>query len=106
MRLRCFILLIICFCFSLRASAQQTLTIRGVVSKKLSIERVAQVLITNLRTKDVMMSDELGWFTVKAAVGDTLFFSKTDFTDQKIVVINGSDMPVYMQPVIHLATVS
>ncbi len=49
-----------------------------------------------------MMSDELGWFTVKAAAGDTLLFTKDDYTDQKIVIINGSDMPVYMQPIIKL----
>jgi len=106
MRSRCSILLIMFFCLSLSAVGQKVLTIHGVVSKKLSAERVSQVLITDLRSRDVMMSDELGWFTVKAAVGDTLLFSKADYTDQKIVITNGSDLPVYMQPVIHLATVS
>ncbi len=53
-----------------------------------------------------MMSDELGWFTVKAAIGDTLLFTRRDFTDQKIVITNGSDLPVYLQPVIQLATVT
>jgi hypothetical protein len=67
---------------------------------------VPQVVITNLRSKDVMMSDELGWFTAKAIVGDTLVFTKTDYTDQKIVIANGSDFPVYMQPVIKLAQVN
>jgi hypothetical protein len=94
------------FCLSLKVSAQQILTVHGVVSKKLSVERVSQVLISNLRSKDMMMSDEVGWFTVKATIGDTLLFSKADYTDQKIVITNGSDLPVYMQPVIHLATVN
>ena len=53
-----------------------------------------------------MMSDDVGWFTIKAGVGDTLLFTKEDYTAQKIVVLNGSDMPVYMQPVIKLATVT
>jgi len=53
-----------------------------------------------------MMSDELGWFNIKATVGDTLLFTREDYTDQKIVVQNGSDMPVYMQPVIKLNTVT
>jgi hypothetical protein len=77
-----------------------------VISKKLSGERVAQVTISNLRSKDIMMSDELGWFTINAAIGDTLLFSKTDYTDQKIEVTSIKDMPVYMQPVIKLAQVT
>lgn len=53
-----------------------------------------------------MMSDELGMFTVKAAEGDTLLFTKQDYTPQRIVVVNGNDQPVYMQPEIKLATVT
>jgi hypothetical protein len=52
-----------------------------------------------------MMSDEIGWFTIKAAIGDTLLFSKQDYTDQKIVIGSHADIPVYMQPVVHLAEV-
>jgi hypothetical protein len=106
MRSRYFILLIVCFCISLQAIGQQILTIHGVVSRKLSEGRLSQVLVNNLRSKDIMMSDELGWFTVKAAVGDTLLFTKSGYTDQKVVVANGSDMPVYMQPMIQLSTVT
>lgn len=89
-----------------KASAQQVLTIHGVISKKESSERVAQALIKNLRSGEIMMSDELGWFTVKAAVGDTLLFTKQEFTSQKVVVQNGNDFPVYMQPVVQLQTVT
>jgi len=96
----------VCFVLVLNASAQEVLTIHGVVSKKLSVERVPQVVIRNLKTNELMMSDELGWFTIKASVGDTVLFSKQDYTDQKIVIINNSDIPVYMQPVIKLATVT
>jgi len=106
MRFRGFVLILTCFLPALYASAQQQLTIHGVTSRRLSVERVPQVLINNLKTKDLTMSDELGWFTVKASVGDTLLFTKTDYTDQKIVIANGSDIPVYMQPVIKLATVT
>jgi hypothetical protein len=105
MRKLFFILTITCFCLLFKASAQQVFTIKGVVSKKLSSERVAQVLITNLRSRDIIVSDELGWFTVKAAIGDTLLFSKVEFTDQKIAITSSGDLPVYMQPVIKLAEV-
>ncbi len=106
MRPRYFILLMTFFCFSLKALGQQVFTIHGVTSKNLSGERVSQVLISNLRSKDIMMSDELGWFTIKAAAGDSLLFTKLYYTSQKIVITNGSDLPVYMQPVIQLATVT
>jgi hypothetical protein len=92
----------VCFCLVLNASGQQIFTIKGVVSKKLSGERVAQAVISNLRSKDIMMSDELGWFSIKASIGDTLLFTKTDFTEQKIVITGPNDIPVYMQPVIKL----
>eukprot|EP01037_Dinobryon_pediforme_P009015 gene9015-9095_t len=81
-------------------------TIKGVISKNLSGERVAQVLITNLRSKDIMESDELGWFSIKASIGDTLLFAKKDFTSQKVAVVNSGDMPVYMHPVIVLQQVT
>ena len=106
MRFKGLALFIGCFLLVINASAQQLLTIHGVVSKKLSVERVPQTLIHNLKTNEIMMSDELGWFTIKAAVGDTVLFTKEDYTDQKIVIINGSDIPVYMQPVIKLSTVT
>jgi hypothetical protein len=105
MLFRFVIIITLCFCLTFKVSAQQAFTIKGVISKKLSPERVAQALITNLTTKTVMMSDEIGWFTIKASVGDTLLFSKVDFTDQRIIITSPGDLPVYMQPIIHLAEV-
>jgi hypothetical protein len=87
------------------APAQTIFTVNGVISKKLTVERISQALVVNLRSRDLMMSDEIGWFSIKAAIGDTLLVSKADYTDQKIVIINSSDIPVYMQPVIKLAEV-
>jgi hypothetical protein len=95
----------IAFLLSLTAEGQQLLTIKGVISKKLSVERIPQVLISNVRSREVMISDELGWFTIKAEIGDTLLFSKFDYTDQKIIITGTGDIPVYMQPVIKLAEV-
>jgi hypothetical protein len=106
MRYRNLILIVGCCCFALKVSAQQIFTIKGVTSKKLSGERVSQVTVTNLKSKDVMLSDDVGWFSIKAAVGDTLLFTKTDYTEQKIAITNGSDLPVYLQPVIKLQTVT
>jgi hypothetical protein len=105
MRFSHFILISLCFCCALNASGQQIFTVKGVVSKKLSGERIGQVVITNLRSHAIMMSDEIGWFTIMATIGDTLLFSKPDYTDQKIVIASRADIPVYMQPVVHLQEV-
>jgi hypothetical protein len=105
MRLKYFTLIMFCLCATLSALAQQASTIKGVISKKLSTERVPNVLVTNLQTKDFSMSDEGGWFTMKASIGDTLLFAKADYTEQKVAIINTGDLPVYMQPVIRLSEV-
>jgi len=52
-----------------------------------------------------MMSDDLGWFSIKAAIGDTLLFKKNGYADQKVAITNANDIPIYMQPVIALAEV-
>ncbi len=88
------------------SDAQQTLTIRGVVFKKNSAERIAQVLVTNLKSNSLMMSDELAGFSIKAAIGDTLLVTKNGYTPQKIVVSNPDGIVVYMQPVIKLNEVT
>jgi hypothetical protein len=106
MHLKCLFLLIATLLLVHLASAQQVLTINGVTARKETTDRVAQVLVKNLRSGDLMMSDELGAFTIKAQVGDTLLFKKDEYTDQRLVIQNGSSLPVYMQPVIHLNTVT
>src|ERR1700743_3739283 len=105
MRYKYFLLITLIFCLVLKASAQQATVIKGVISKKLSTERVPNVVVTNLKTKDFTMSGEGGWFTIKASIGDTLLFTKAEYTDQKVGIINTGDLPVYLQPVINLAEV-
>jgi hypothetical protein len=106
MRCKFFFIIMFCLGFLLEAKAQDTFVLKGVISRNISVERLAQVLITNLRTKNIMMSDELGWFSINAAIGDTLLFNKTNYTDLKVVVKAKEDIPVYMQPVIVLDQVT
>jgi len=106
MRFRFFILIVFCMGFSFIAKAQETFVVKGVISRNISVERLAQVLITNLRTKEIMMSDDLGWFSIKAAIGDTLLFNKLKYTDQRVVITVKGDIPVYMQPEIVLDQVT
>jgi hypothetical protein len=104
MRLRFKILLtaMTLFCLHGFAYAQQTLNIKGVVFIKNSSERISQALITDLNSKVMMMSDELGIFTIEATIGDTLFITKNDYTPEKKVIINADNVAIYMQPVIQL----
>ena len=105
MRLKFLFILALILCITAKIMAQQTFILKGVISKKLTVERVAQALVTNLHSKDIMMSDELGWFSIKAAIGDTILFSKVDYSEQKIVVTGTSDIGVSMQPIINLSEV-
>jgi hypothetical protein len=86
--------------------AQQVLNIKGIIFKKSTPDRISQALVTDLKSQALMMSDELGGFSIKASVGDTLLISKTGYTPQKLVVLNNSDVVVYLQPVVELNQVT
>jgi hypothetical protein len=99
-----FTLLFCCVCGFVHA--QKVITLRGVVFKKSTSTRLSQALITDIKSNVVMMSDELGGFSIKTAIGDTLLFTKRDYTPQKVVVTAADDLPVYLQPVIELGGVT
>lgn len=86
--------------------AQQALTIKGIIFKKSTPDRISQAVVTNLKTQMLMMSDELGGFGIKASIGDTLQITKTGYTPQKIAVVNNNDLVIYLQPVIELNQVT
>jgi hypothetical protein len=86
--------------------AQQTLTLKGIIFKKSTPDRISQAVVTDLTTHTLMMSDELGGFSIKASIGDTLEITKTGYTPQKIAVVNNNDLVVYLQPVIELNQVT
>jgi hypothetical protein len=100
--------LIVCalnlLCFISFACAQ-TVSIKGAIYKRISSDKLAQVLITNQKSKTIAVSDDLGGFTINAAVGDTLIFTKRDYTPQKQAATDYG-MVVYMQPEMKLAEVS
>jgi hypothetical protein len=85
---------------------QRVLTIKGVVFKKSSLEKIPQAVITDMKSQVAMMSDELGAFSIKASAGDTLLITKIGYTPQKIVVINSYELAINMQPVIQLNEVT
>ncbi|HVV54088.1 MAG TPA: hypothetical protein VHC47_02115 [Mucilaginibacter sp.] len=86
--------------------AQQTHVIKGIIFRKGSSDRISQALVTDLNNKIIMMSDDLGMFSIRASVGDTLLFTKKEYTDQKIVITGSQDLAIYLQPVIELKQVT
>jgi hypothetical protein len=79
---------------SLYTHAQEA---KGTTYRKISNDRLSMVKINNLKNHIVVLSDDLGNYTIKANKGDTLEFTKADFTVQK-QEYEGFAMVVYMQP--------
>ncbi|QKJ31767.1 hypothetical protein HQ865_19005 [Mucilaginibacter mali] len=94
-----------CFAIGLRAQTRIEHNIAGFVCTRGTTVRVAQGLVTNKNTNAVIVTDELGSFTIKAAIGDTLEFAKTEYTPLKVLVNNTSDMVVFIQKAIMLKQV-
>jgi hypothetical protein len=93
------------FCLAASAFAQQTFKINGIIFKKGSSTRVSQATITDLNSKTIMMSDDLGMFSINIAVGDTLLIIKKEFAPFKITVDNNADLLIGLQPMLALKEV-
>jgi hypothetical protein len=85
--------------------AQSETTIKGIIVRSSTYERLAQVVITNLRTRQIKLSDEHGIFNIAANVGDTLEFSKTEYTILKQAVTGTNDVVINLQRAVTLNTV-
>ncbi|HTH82979.1 MAG TPA: hypothetical protein VL490_08595 [Mucilaginibacter sp.] len=96
------LLFILGACLSLSASAQQLFTVKGIIFKKNTPVTIEQAVITNLNRKTTALSDDLGSFSIEAAIGDSLLFKKADYTNEYMVVLSRSMQSIYMQPVIRL----
>ncbi len=83
----------------------QDFKLNGAIFDKESKQRVALVEITNKRNKYSVGSNDIGIFTVKASVGDTLLIIKRGFNDQEVVVKSSSDLIIYLNRGISLKTV-
>lgn len=83
----------------------QDFKLNGVVFDKSSKQRIALASISNKRNKYSVGSNDLGLFTMKASVGDTLVIIKRGFNDQEVVVKSTSDLIIYLNQEISLNTV-
>ncbi|MBS1530450.1 MAG: hypothetical protein JSU01_09095 [Bacteroidetes bacterium] len=94
------------FCFAGNMAVAQNFTAKGIIFRKSSTSRVSQALITDLNTKTVMMSDDLGMFSINTWIGDTLLITKKDYTPFRIVVTDKNDLSIFLQPVVQLNQVT
>ncbi len=95
-------LLLLC---PLAAKAQVNYTLKGITVKAGNADRIAQVKVLNLHTGQVKFSDSQGIFTIAASTGDSLEFSKLDYTVLIQAVASSNDIVIYLNPVVNLNTV-
>lgn len=88
------------------ACAQQTFTLNGVFYIKNTSDRIAQAIVTDAKTNVIMMSDELGGFSIKTSIGDTLLINKTGYVPQKLAVTSPKDIVIYLSPIVTLPEVT
>lgn len=100
------ILTMLCCSVAAMAQVKNEHAIAGFVCTRGTSVRVAQVQVVNMRTKDVKITDDQGTFTIQAAIGDTLSFSKFDYTTNRVPVVNLVDMVVFLTQVNVLETVT
>ncbi|MCX2576118.1 hypothetical protein [Pedobacter sandarakinus] len=74
----------------------QDFILKGVVFEKGSNIRIALAEITNQRTRLGVGSNDLGFFQIKARVGDTLLITKRSLNDQRIVIKGTQDVLIYL----------
>jgi len=74
----------------------QDFLVKGVVFERGTNIRVALAVITNTRTQLAVGSNDMGFFQLKAAIGDTLLITKRNLQDQTIIVQDQRDLIVYL----------
>jgi len=103
---RYILLLIFVLGTAFNAVAQDMHSIAGFVCTKGTSARLAAVKVLNKRTNSSVITDDIGNFTIKAAIGDSLEFSTYNYTTNKIAIAGIGDLIVYMNKVVQLETVT
>lgn len=85
------------FLSSITVALAQDFVLGGVVFEKGTSNRIAGAEIANKRSGFKVVSNDLGLFQIKAAVGDTLLIIKRDFSDAEVVVPGNKDLLVYLE---------
>lgn len=79
-----------------KAFAQQNLMLTGVLFEHASKNRIALAEIKNKQSGFATGSNDIGLFTIKANIGDTLLVTKRNFNDLEVVVRDHKDLVLYL----------
>lgn len=79
-----------------KLNAQQNFTLTGVLFEKGTTLRIALAEVKNKRTGFSAGSNDIGLFTIKASIGDTLLVTKRNFSDLQVVVKDTKDLVLYL----------
>ena len=86
--------------------AQQDSSISGLVLERGSSTRVPQANVTNMRTNQVVVTNNYGVFAIPVAVGDSLSISKVGYGPVKTRINTLEDILIEMQPGSQIETVA
>ncbi len=95
-------LLTLLVCNTSSVFAQQGFLLKGVIFNRQNGQRVANAFVSNQNNKITVASNDLGWFSIKATVRDTLKISKKDYMEYVYVVVNEKDVILQFSSVIQL----
>jgi hypothetical protein len=99
-----YIVITVLFCLPILCFGQRKeINISVIIFRQGTSERIAQAVITDLKSRVIMMSDEIGGFSIKTAIGDTLLFTKQGYEPLKQVVTGPADIAVYLHPASSIA---
>ncbi len=75
-----------------RVFAQEEFKLTGVIFEKATKIRIALAEVSNKRNKYTVGSNDLGLFTIKVLIGDTLIITKRDFSQLIVTVTSSKDI--------------
>ena len=70
----------------------QIISTKGVILEKGTQIRIALAVVTNISNNQSVGSNDMGFFQIKAKIGDTLVITKRHFDNITVVLINGQDL--------------
>ena len=91
--------------FSLTTIAQQNIILKGLIFKKGTSQRLQDISIENKASKEFILSDEWGNFSISANIGDTLLFKKEGLQDFEKIIQDKQNLIIYLQTPILLEEV-
>lgn len=95
MKIWCFNLLILFLLWG-KTQAQEVFTVKGIVFKNGSTERISSATIANINKNTSTQTDDFGTFAIEAALGDTLNVSKAGSQEINKIITKKQNIIVYL----------